>query len=265
MKHKTPEAGEPQADAPADESRPAERPVPATLLQSTAAPRVKVLEGRGIALDHPDLEAGEALLMAALGTADRDFAGGILLQLGDAASYGGKVDEAALNFMLSVVKGVKPRDEVETMLAAQMASVHVATMTSARQLARATMLVQQDCAERAINKLARTFAAQTEALKRYRSGGEPNVTVRQLSVSDGGQAIVGNVTQASRTKARRAAPARAASAGATPAGTTTSRATGPRAPAPERPAIPPPAPADVPTTQPRRAWIAPAPARRPSR
>jgi hypothetical protein len=31
---------------------------------------------------------------------------------------------------------------------------------------------QQDSAKRAFNKLARTFAAQVETLKRYRGGGE---------------------------------------------------------------------------------------------
>jgi hypothetical protein len=35
-----------------------------------------------------------------------------------------------------------------------------------------------------------------EALTRYRAGGEQKVTLQQVSVSDGGQAIVGNVTQA---------------------------------------------------------------------
>ena len=43
-------------------------------------------------------------------------------------------------------------------------------------------------------KLARTFAAQVEALKRYRSGGEQTVTVQHVHVAEGGQAIVGNVT-----------------------------------------------------------------------
>jgi hypothetical protein len=251
-------ADAPQADAPAYESRPSERAI--SNLQSAAAPRVKVFDGKAIALDHPDPEVGEVHLMAALGTADRDFAGGIVLQLGDAASYDGKVDEHALNFMLSVVKGVRPRDQVETMLAAQMATVHVATMTCARELARATTVLQQDTAERAINKLARTFAAQTEALKRYRSGGEPNVTVQNVSVSDGGQAIVGNVT--TRATSARAAPGCATAEGATPAGTTASRAARPRATAPARPAISPPVPPDVPMTPPRRVETAPAPKRR---
>jgi hypothetical protein len=37
-----------------------------------------------------------------------------------------------------------------------------------------------------------------EALKRYRTGGEQKVTVQHVSVSEGGQAIVGNVTQGPR-------------------------------------------------------------------
>jgi hypothetical protein len=35
-----------------------------------------------------------------------------------------------------------------------------------------------------------------EALKRYRTGGEQKVTVQHVSVSEGGQAIVGNVARA---------------------------------------------------------------------
>jgi len=34
-----------------------------------------------------------------------------------------------------------------------------------------------------------------EALNRYRSHGEPAITVQNVSVGDGGKAIVGNVTQ----------------------------------------------------------------------
>jgi hypothetical protein len=37
-----------------------------------------------------------------------------------------------------------------------------------------------------------------EALKRYRTGGEQMVTVQHVNVSEGGQAIVGNVTQGQR-------------------------------------------------------------------
>ena len=77
-----------------------------------------------------------------------------------------------------------------------MAAVHRATMTSARRLSRAEIIQQQESAERAFTKLARTFAAQMEALKRYRTGGEQKVTVQHVTVNEGGQAVVGNVSQA---------------------------------------------------------------------
>ena len=109
-----------------------------------------------------------------------------------------QIDELGPNFMVSVVKGIQPRDQIEAMLAAQMAAVHMATMRFARRLAHVDNIPQQDSAERAFNKLARTFAAQMEALKRYRTGGEQKVSVQHVSVSEGGQAIVGNVTQPAR-------------------------------------------------------------------
>jgi hypothetical protein len=40
-----------------------------------------------------------------------------------------------------------------------------------------------------------------EALKRYRTGGEQKVTVQHVTVGEGGQAIVGNVTQGQREAA----------------------------------------------------------------
>jgi hypothetical protein len=145
--------------------------------------------------------------MEALGTADLDFLNGLLRQLTNVSSPGEEIDERALNFMVSVVKGIQPRDQVEAMLAAQMAAVQRATMAFAQRLALATTIAQQDSAERAFNKLARTFASQMEALKRYRAGGEQKLTVQNVSVNDGGQAIVGNVTQAPGEAARGGAAA----------------------------------------------------------
>ena len=83
--------------------------------------------------------------------------------------------------------------KIEAMLAAQMGAVHLATMTFARRLAHVENIPQQDSAERAFNKLARTFAAQVAALKEYRSKGEQKMTVQHVHVAEGGQAIVGNV------------------------------------------------------------------------
>ncbi len=162
-------------------------------------PRLRV-HGEAIRIDH----AGWPLLEDALGSSDRDFLDVLLKQLANASSKGGQVEEE-LNFMVSVIKGIEPRDQVETMLAAQMAAIHNAIMTFTRRLARVESIQQQDSAERALNKLARTFVSQMEALKRYRTGGEQKVTVQHVSVSEGGQAIVGNVTQTPRDTAPKAA------------------------------------------------------------
>jgi len=115
---------------------------------------------------------------------------GLLTQLGNASSQDQRPNESAINFLLSVIKGAKPKDQFEAMLAAQMAAIHTATMTFTRQLANVETIAQQDSAERALNTLARTFAMQMEALKRYRTGGEQKVTVQHVSVNEGGQAIV---------------------------------------------------------------------------
>jgi hypothetical protein len=55
-----------------------------------------------------------------------------------------------------------------------------------------------DSAERAVNKLGRTFAALVETLNRYQNGGEQNVVVQHMSIAEGGQAIVGDLTRSAR-------------------------------------------------------------------
>jgi hypothetical protein len=139
---------------------------------------------------------GKVLLMDALATTDEDFLNGLLRQL--ATAGGGEVDEQKLNFMFSIVKGLKPRDQIEAMLAAQMAAVHTAAMRLSTSLADAKQLHLRDSADGTFNRLTRTFVTQMEALKRYRSRGEQTVTVQHVNVREGGQAIVGNVTQGQR-------------------------------------------------------------------
>jgi len=164
--------------------------------KAAAPPRIR-LSSHGFSIDHPDPELGEQLMANALGATDRDAMDGILRQLVRASASGGSPDEVNLSFMISMVKSIRPRDSVEAMLVAQMVSVHVMAMRCAHQLASAD-IAQHDSAARALGRLARTFPAQIEALNRYRSHGEPAITVQNVSVGDGGKAIVGNVTQHAR-------------------------------------------------------------------
>jgi hypothetical protein len=164
------------------------------------APRLKVLKNGNeevIAPDHPDISVGFKLLMEALGTADGDFAKGLMRQLADASSQkNGQCDEHTLNYFFSVIKDAKPKDHLEAMLVAQMAVVHALTMAFAQRFPGVETQLEHDTIERGFTKLTRTFTTQIEALKRYRTGHELQVTVQNVSVSEGGQAIVGNVTRA---------------------------------------------------------------------
>jgi hypothetical protein len=163
-----------------------------------SGPRLRVQAdeegGKRVEVDHPDFAFGQFAFMKAIGVSDIDFSLGLIRQLTNIGSQGSEPDAGGINFVLGVIKGVQPRDQVETMLASQMAAVHLAIMTFARRLAHVDTIPQQDSAQNAFNKLARTFAAQVEALKRYRSGGEQKMTVQHVHVADGGQAIVGNVS-----------------------------------------------------------------------
>jgi hypothetical protein len=165
-------------------------------------PAIKVTEDKAgaqiLSLDHPDSATASILLHEALGSPSYEFTTALLDQLSNAVTRGPKASESGLNFALAVVAGIQPRDEIEVMLAAQMVTVHMATMTFSRRLAHVDNIAQQDSAERGFNKLARTFAAQVEALKRYRSAGEQTVRVEHVTVNEGGQAIVGNVTNGGR-------------------------------------------------------------------
>ena len=129
-------------------------------------------------------------MMESQGITDRDFINGLSGQLINADSVSGD----GLEFAASVIKGVKPKDQLEVMLAAQMAIMHMSTMKFLRQLG-VSAETEQSHIERTVTKLAGTYTKQMLALKRYRTGGEHKVTVQHVSVADGGRAIVGPVTQ----------------------------------------------------------------------
>jgi hypothetical protein len=164
----------------------------------TPSPKMKVERQEdgfiGIKGEHKDSTVAYALLAKAVGTTDAEFINGILTQLAAATTgKGQEINEEGLNFVLSVLTGVAPRDRVEAMLAAQMSVVHLATMTFTRRLACTETLQQQDSAQNGLNKLMRTFTNQVETLKRYRSSAQQTVKVEHVHVHEGGQAIVGTV------------------------------------------------------------------------
>ena len=164
--------------------------------QQKQAPRYKVSHPNGkvtIDPDHPDDACNHVRLADLLCTGDSRLAEGLMVQLANVAQWGERLTTDDLNVMVATVGAIAPRDPTETLLACQMAAIHRSTMMAVRRLSRTENVQQQDSASNMANKLARTFAAQMEALKRYRSSGEQSIRVQHVTVNEGGQAIVGNV------------------------------------------------------------------------
>ena len=132
------------------------------------------------------------------GTTDRYFARGLVGQMMTAGAIGGDktlTTGDGYDFIVAVLRGAKPKDQMAAMLATQIGVTHMAVIKFSARLARAEDMQLEDHYERALNKLLRTFIMQVEAYTRYQNGGEQKVRVQHVSVSEFGQAIVGNVTQ----------------------------------------------------------------------
>ena len=102
--------------------------------------------------------------------------------------------KAQTEAVIVALRGIKPQDEIEGMLASQMIATHFAAMRCMRALKNSDSIPQQDSNGNIAIKLLRTYTAQIEALQRYRGKGQQKMTVEHVHVHSGGQAIVGTVS-----------------------------------------------------------------------
>lgn len=156
-----------------------------------------------VEVQEADKLLGVAKMLEAFGTADPELQNFLLNQVvqtfeGCQSSENYNYEKLAefCNHAMAILQGIAPRDEVEGMLAVQMVGVHNLAM----QTMKRAMITNQTFEGRQVNvnhttKMLRTFVSQMEALKRYRTGGQQRVTVEHVHVSEGGQAIVGTVSQ----------------------------------------------------------------------
>lgn len=134
--------------------------------------------GYCLASPHSDHESWEAMICDALGTRSIATAKTFVHSLTQLCSQnfhpnegeevGGEwcPDETQLNMVLNIATSIKPRNEMEAALAAQMVAVHLMTMKLAE---RALGEWGTDPRAAALaSKLARTFTMQWEALMRHR-------------------------------------------------------------------------------------------------
>jgi hypothetical protein len=95
---------------------------------------------------------------------------------------------------VSALIGIRPKDELEGMMAAQLIAAHNAAMECYRRgmIGEQTFEGRRENLAQA-NKLSRTFATLLEALNRHRGKGQQKVTVEHVHVYSGGQAVAGVV------------------------------------------------------------------------
>jgi hypothetical protein len=159
---------------------------------------------------HSDEEGHLYRLADTFGTRSKHFVYSMLKGLGKATEdhsvsqdfSPGSSDEIAFNAALAVIDGVRPKDEIEAMLAAHMVVTNIALLelvartrgAIAGHLYQGSGIKRLDILGNLTTKFMRTFAMQVEALARKRRKGEQKVTVKHVHVHAGGQAVVGNVS-----------------------------------------------------------------------
>lgn len=161
---------------------------------------IKKVEGSDITVGIPHNNAGGFIAQqrATFGTVSQDFADRAGGEVGNALRDRGQPlpSPKALNAGVAAVAGIEPKNEHEAMLAVQMVGTHAMAMEM-MNLAKQTE--SPDRLERYGNlatKFLRTYTTQLETLAKLRRGGEQTVRVEHVHVYQGGQAIVGQVTQA---------------------------------------------------------------------
>lgn len=142
---------------------------------------------------HDDPRGWLIRLGDAFGTRSDTFAIGQLNHLLGMVRADERAPEIEANTMLTAVEAVRPENELEGMLAVQMAATHRFAMECLQRSAGAATPEQMTANGNLASKMLRTYTTQLEALAKLRRGGEQKVTVEHVHVYNGGQAIVGNV------------------------------------------------------------------------
>jgi hypothetical protein len=93
---------------------------------------------------------------------------------------------------IAAMRGIKPQDEVEGMLATQMVATHAVAMECLRRsMIQEQTFVGRESSLRHAAKLLSIFAKQLETLNRNRGKGQQKMTIEHVNVASGGQAMVG--------------------------------------------------------------------------
>ncbi|MGC1506420.1 MAG: hypothetical protein WA782_20065 [Sulfitobacter sp.] len=106
----------------------------------------------------------------------------------------GKSSEKCGSLASAMFAELEPQDAIEAMLIAQMTATHVMMAHISEKLTYQSSYQIRESYERSMTRLSRTYLAQMDALKRYRAKAQQLVRVERVTVNEGGQAIVGDVS-----------------------------------------------------------------------
>ena len=134
-------------------------------------------------------------LKKAFGTVSSDFVNASLFQLQSAARLPcSGISEIGMNAALALIEAAAPKDEIEGALAVQMACTHTAALSVLARFGSGGGTDRRVVAlASAAARLLRAYSGQVEALRRQRHGNDQYVRVEHVHISEGGQAVIGNV------------------------------------------------------------------------
>ena len=143
---------------------------------------------------HSDHAGWAARLRDALGTCSDAFVSSEMGRIAKFLQTPNGIETRDIDAFFAVLDGAKAENEIQAMLAIQMAANRILAMKSARTLFTCKEIPQQDSNALTLSRLHRNFALQAETLSKLQRGGKHKVVVEHVHVYPGGQAIVGNVT-----------------------------------------------------------------------
>ena len=162
-----------------------------------------------VAKDSPkpySIEEGDSSVRVTLGPSARIFGTNsnistfvLARQLADVATADAGRDVLNFRSAMATIHGIGPKDALEGLLAVQMIGVHNLAIEYLKRAAREDQTTQE--VNNNLNlatKLLRTFTGQMEALNRHRGKAGQSMIVGNVSVNEGGQAIVGTVSKDDR-------------------------------------------------------------------
>jgi len=136
----------------------------------------------------------EKILSKATGTSSPEYSE-LLFSQTLAALINPRGHTFSANAISGAMLDLKPRDAMESMLCSRLIVLQNHIMNCLARAASSEQTEKKtDLNINRATKLTRAFNETLEALNRYRRKGQQKITVQHVNVSDGGQAIIGDLT-----------------------------------------------------------------------